>query len=155
VACHDIADYTFGNSWSTNKKRDIDIFLKPTLLSRWKAMLADVIAVITSVDDVGVIHDVERLELFDNLVNHFINSLQRLQTKAKEIIAIVDISLVQSRVQCYPADTTRLVFMSALMTSGIVDSLTSSGLKLGVLGTFRSRNMSAWRLAGFGGKTRG
>lgn len=123
VACHGITDYTFGNSWSTNKKRDINIFLKPALLSRWKAMLADVESVVTSVDDVGVIHDVERLELFDNLVNHFINSLQRLQTKAKEIIAVVNISLVQSRALCYPIDTTRLVLMSALMNSGIVDSI--------------------------------
>ena len=96
VARWNVLHGTFRHTGSANKERDVDIFFNVTALAWRETVLADVVAVVSCVDQIGIVENcgIGR-QATNNGVNKFINRLQRLEALAVPVVIVVDLALVQ------------------------------------------------------------
>lgn len=94
-----------GNVGSANHHRHIHIFLVGAALAGGQAVLADVEAVVTGVDDVGVLQHVVLLQLLDRALDQIIDRLQGLETTTVHDIVLLDFRLVELLGLTHPAGT--------------------------------------------------
>ena len=81
---------------AANEEGDVDVFFDVTALSWREAVLADVVAIVGRVDEVGVVQDAWASgQAGDDGVDQLINGLQGLQARAVPGVVVVDLGLVE------------------------------------------------------------
>lgn len=87
---------TFWHSGTANKKWDVDVLFNVAALAWRETVLADVVAVVSCVDQIGVVENcgIGR-QAIDDGVNELIDRLQGLEALAVPVIVVVDLALVQ------------------------------------------------------------
>ena len=84
----------FSDTWPAHHKWDVDVLFKGTLFSGLQAVLADVVAIVCCVEDVGVLQQAEVRETDDDFFDEFVDSLQCAKAVSVEVIVGVDVGLV-------------------------------------------------------------
>ena len=72
----DVGDDARRDAGSSDNERDVDVFFKATLFSRLKPVLADMVAVVGSVDYVCVVEDTVALKARHNTVDYLVDGLE-------------------------------------------------------------------------------
>ena len=87
---------SFGNPWTTDNQRNINIFFITALFAWWQTVLSNVIAIVTSVEYICVVNDTLLLQSLDNSINQFIDRLKSPKSGAVKVIVIIDLGLILS-----------------------------------------------------------
>jgi hypothetical protein len=150
---HDVSDFTFRNSRTADDEGNVDVFFEAAFLPRLESVLADMVAVVGRVDDVGVIQDAVFVKAGYDTVNNLVHGLKGTQAVTVKVVVELDIGLVLAREGVNPVDTAwlwnRLILLPFFSES--VNLLAFLGLKLAFLGMMALGNRSLCLSAGMGG----
>lgn len=106
------SDCIFGLiAWYTrtaDKEGHADIFFKPACFPRRQTVLANMVAIVGGVDNVGIVELVAGLKTCNQRINKLVHALQSTQTLAVEMIVVIDGRLVLLGEILDPVDSTRL-----------------------------------------------
>src|ERR1700743_1084571 len=80
--------------WSSDEKRDIDVFFKCTLFPRLSAVLANAIAIVGGEEDVSIVQNISLPETFYQLVNHLTHSCEGSEAIAIPFVVVLQVRLV-------------------------------------------------------------
>lgn len=108
VCGHDVSDFAFRNSRTADDEGNVDVFFEAAFLARLESVLADMVAVVGRVDDVGVIQDAVFVEAGYDTVNNLVHGLEGTQAVTVEVVVELDVGLVLAREGVNPVDTTWL-----------------------------------------------
>lgn len=105
-------------------------------------MVANVKAVVGSVDDVGVFEETVVFESLDQSCDHDIDGSFVFETMIVVVITNFDFGFVQLWQSRYPRRATDVDYISSQRfgAEGVITYLGTSGLKFGTLGAIRSEN---------------
>ena len=149
---HDVSDFAFRNSRTADDEGNVDVFFEAAFLPRLESVLADMVAVVGRVDDVGVVQDAVFVEAGYDTVNNLVHGLEGTQAVTVKVIVELDVGLILAREGVNPADTAWLRELVNTLAIPLRErEFTFLGLKLAFLGTMALGNRSLCLSAGMGG----
>jgi hypothetical protein len=87
---------TLGHARSADEEGDVDVFFDIAAFAGWEAVLADVVAVVSCVDQVCIVEDGGvGGQPRDDGVDQLVDGLERLEPLAVPVVVVVDLALVE------------------------------------------------------------
>lgn len=114
MSCDSFRDASLWNSRTTDNQRNVDVRLITTFFSGLQPVLANMVSVVSRVEDVGIVQQAVLFELVDQSINKLVNSLERTKTTSVVLIVVFHILITQLRLATNPVSAGRLVRVEIL-----------------------------------------
>lgn len=85
------------NVWASDEEWNVDIFLDSAGLAGWESMLANVVPIVTCINDVGVVQQLQLFDLTGYVSDQVIDRSECLKSETVELIIVIDNCLIPER----------------------------------------------------------